>query len=417
MDPFIRDNLRFSLNGKKILLGVTGSIAAFKACDIIRFLRDCGAEVRVCLTHGAENFVTETTLETLSGAPVFKNFWGSSGAGTYHIDSARWGDLLLIAPATAHMIGKLAQGLADDFLSTEALAFLGPVLVAPAMNPAMYTHPAVQENVQKLRGRGTVILGPADGITSCGEVGLGRMLEPEEIVQAVARQFYGPSRHATALITLGPTQSALDPVRYLTNYSSGVMGASLAWAMAEAGYSITAVCGPVAVALPLGTKRIQVKTAQEMQAAVAQEWPQCQLFMSTAAVLDWDVKNPSSQKLKKGATETPKGGKPPLEFQENPDILAWVGEHKTKDQFALGFAAETENLIPHALEKMKKKQCDALFVNDVSQPGQGFQSPLNGGWLLNRGREEALEFKPCEKTELARKIRDTAFATVKKRFS
>ena len=280
MNPFLKENLEFALQGKKILLGITGSIAAFKSCDIVRYLRECGASVRVVLTQGAENFVTPITMETLSGAPVLNGFWSAdAGHGTHHIDTARWADLILVAPATANFIAKMAHGFADDLLSTEILAFQGPVLVAPAMNPAMFAHPAVQENISRLKARGTLILGPIEGKTSCGEEGLGRMLEPEQILEKVGSAFQprapelpssqgrDPSKRRSVCHHFRPTRSAIDPVRFISNRSSGLMGASLCWAAFQQGYRVTAICGPMDCVLPEGIEVLRVQTAGEMKEA------------------------------------------------------------------------------------------------------------------------------------------------------
>jgi phosphopantothenoylcysteine decarboxylase/phosphopantothenate--cysteine ligase len=400
MTPFVKDSLMPILRGRKVLLGITGSIAAFKGCDIIRHLRQCGAEVRVVITHGAENFVTKTTLETLSGNPVLSGFWNSEEKsqtqGTHHIDTARWADVILVAPATANLIAKVAWGLADDLLTTEILAFRGPLLIAPAMNPAMYTHPAVQENIQKLSSRGVKLVGPDNGLTSCGEEGPGRMLEPAQIVEQVAAAFYSVQNSKKLLITLGPTRSPIDPVRFITNRSSGIMGAALCWAAVEKGYQVTAICGPVEVPLPSGTLVHKVQTAEEMANIAQQEWPSHDVFISTAAVLDWDVKNPASQKLKK------EDGQPQIELVRNTDILACLCKEKREDQYVLGFAAETDDPIFNAQKKLKQKGCNAIFANDVSQPSQGFESQLNGGWWITS--DQILPLETAHKTEVARKL-------------
>lgn len=403
----LESNLHGSLKGKKILLGITGSIAAFKACDIVRFLRNCGAQVRVVLTPGAENFVTKVTLETLSGYRVLTGFWDAShdGIGTHHIDTARWGDLVLIAPCTANFIAKMAQGMADDLLSTELLAFRGPVLVAPAMNPTMYAHPAVQHNVRLLEERGVTLLGPAKGNTSCGEDGIGRMLEPSEIVEQVAAAFYAPPNNRHLVITLGPTQSAIDPVRFLTNRSSGLMGTALCWAAVQAGYRVTAICGPISdhvqAQLPASVEVIRVQTARQMSDAAIQLWKKdknsgADVFIATAAVLDWEIQNPATSKLKKDQ------GPPALELTKSPDVLALVSSSKTDRQFVLGFAAETESPVENALGKLRKKGCDAIFANDVSHSDQGFESAFNSGWWITP--TETLQFEKSTKQELARSI-------------
>jgi phosphopantothenoylcysteine decarboxylase/phosphopantothenate--cysteine ligase len=401
MNPFVKDNLEPILAGKKVLLGITGSIAAFKACDVVRFLRACGASVRVVLTQGAENFVTKTTLETLSGNPVLSGFWeiseNANSQGTHHIDTARWADLILVAPASAHFIGKMANGLADDLLSTELLAFQGPVAIAPAMNPAMYSHPAVQDNIQKLVSRGVRILGPSRGVTSCGEEGLGRMIEPETIVEEVSRSFSHPPLRRKVVITLGPTRSALDPVRYITNRSSGLMGAALCWAASQEGYDVTAICGPTEAPLPGDIRTIRVQTASEMYRASLEEWNTAQVFIASAAVLDWEFPQASSVKLKK------EQGAPQLRLERTPDILAEVCRLKKPDQYVLGFAAETDHHISNGIDKLQRKGCDAIFVNDVSANDSGFEVATNAGWWVTLP-DVAIPIENCKKTILARKL-------------
>lgn len=393
MHPELVDNLKPSLAGKRVLLGITGSIAAFKACDIVRHLKACGAEVRCVLTDSASRFVTPLTLETLSGEPVFTSLWNDGTQGTHHIDAARWADLALIAPATANTIAKLAQGMADDLLSTELLAFQGPVLIAPAMNPAMYAHPAVQANVALLKTRGVVFVGPAQGVTSCGEEGEGRMFEPEQIVEHVARAFYAPSNGKKCLVTLGPTRSALDPVRYLTNRSSGLMGAAIAWAARRAGFEVNVVAGPSDALLPADVTVTRVQTSHEMLAEASRLFPGCDVFVSAAAVLDWEVQAMSDQKLKK------EDGPPQIAFERSPDILGTLAAGKRPDQFVLGFAAETRNAVSEGVQKRLRKNCNALFANDVSLSSQGFESRMNGGWWI--GPTETFEITVRPKTELA----------------
>jgi phosphopantothenoylcysteine decarboxylase/phosphopantothenate--cysteine ligase len=387
-----------SLKGKKILLGISGSIAAFKACDIIRLLKKCGAEVKVVLTDSAQKFVTPVTLETLSGNAVLSSLWGNSSdlaQGTHHIDTARWADLALVAPATANVIAKLANGLADDLLTTELLAFQGPILIAPAMNPVMYNHPATQANVAKLVSYGHRILGPTQGETSCGEEGLGRMIEPEQIVERVASAFYAPLNGKKMIINLGPTRSAIDPVRYMTNRSSGLMGAALCWEAVRRGYQVTAICGPVSneVELPSSCEVRRVVTAKEMADETLTRWPKADFLIASAAVLDWDVRNPAKQKLKK------EEGAPRVQFDRNVDIVAAAGLSKKKTQYILAFSAETHNAIQFAVEKLASKGCDAIFANDVSIQGGGFESDRNGGWWISA--KDTFEIPMTSKAELA----------------
>jgi phosphopantothenoylcysteine decarboxylase / phosphopantothenate---cysteine ligase len=401
MNPFVKENLKLVYEGKKILLGITGSIAAFKACDIIRFLRECGAEVKVVLSSGGENFVTKTTLENLTGYPVLSGFWSSDHSdfafGTHHIETARWADLILIAPATAHVIAKIAYGFADDLLTTEVLAFTGPIYIAPAMNPAMFNNPIVQENKARIEARQIKFLGPTSGLTACGEEGFGRMLEPESIVKLLASAFYSPKKPQHVLITLGPTRTAFDPVRFMTNRSSGLMGASLCWAAVQKGYQVTAICGPTDAALPPTAVIHRVQTAQEMLIKSQEAWPSTDIFISAAAVLDWEAVSPSAQKLKKGS------GLPKLEIKKAPDILSTLSRDRKNHQFILGFAAETENPVENARKKLISKGCDAVFVNDVSKPNQGFESELNTGYWLS-SEWNPVTIPSCTKPELARKL-------------
>lgn len=411
------DYLSTVLEGKKILLGISGSIAAFRACDVIRFLRQCGATVRVVMTRGAENFVTRTTLETLSGFPVLSSFWANekdsessqnTGLGTHHIDTARWADLILVAPATAHTLAKIAHGFADDLLSTEILAFLGPVVVVPAMNPAMFANSTVQENIQKLLDRKIQILGPTIGVTSCGEEGSGRMIEPERIVEEVAQIFSlkvtgsdassTDSMNKNLLITLGPTRSPLDPVRYISNRSSGLMGAALCWAAVAKGFSVTAICGPTSALLPLNVRRLNIQTATEMAQLAQQEWPSHSIFIAAAAVLDWDIKNPASHKIKKEL------GPPVIEFSTNLDILATLSSSKLEHQYVLGFAAETQDVVKHAQAKRLRKKCDAIFANQVAGQTGGFESTQNAGWWIDE--TETTQFVMAPKAKIAHQILD-----------
>ncbi|MEO5970062.1 MAG: bifunctional phosphopantothenoylcysteine decarboxylase/phosphopantothenate--cysteine ligase CoaBC, partial [Bdellovibrionia bacterium] len=351
----------------------------------------------------------KTTLETLSGAPVLTGFWNTQKSsqaegtqpafGTHHIDTARWADLILVAPATAHFIAKAANGFADDLLTTEILAFQGPVLIVPAMNPAMYSHPAVQENIKRLLKYGTRFLGPTSGKTACGEEGLGRMIEPEAILELVASSFFKRPNGRKVVITLGPTRSSMDPVRYISNRSSGLMGASLCWAALQAGYRVKAICGPSQAPLPMveGIEIVRVQTAREMAEATLEAWPTADVYIGAAAVLDWEIKNPSLEKLKK------EQGMPLIEFEKNPDILSLVSQSKRSNQFVLGFAAETENALPNAKLKLNQKKCDAIFVNDVSKSTSGFESNFNSGWWLD-SKEEIVSYNVLPKTELARNI-------------
>lgn len=389
------DFLRPSLKGRKILIGVTGSIAAFKVHDLVRDLKKAGAEVRIILTASAKNFVTPLTLETLSGTKIQDDLWSSSELGTHHIEASRWADLFIVAPASANILSKMVTGLCDDLLSTELLAYQGNILVAPAMNPAMYQHAATQANLSTLRSRGIVVVGPVSGSTACGEHGLGRMVEPSDLLFEIARHFFEDRKEKRILISMGPTRSQLDPVRYLSNHSSGKMGAALAWAAVRKGYDVSIVTGPTQVALPRSSRIFPVATSQEMYDRVLELWPTAQIYIGTAAVLDWQFAQNTSQKLKK------ENGIPDLKLLPSPDILAEVGKSKTSNQFVLGFAAETDSLIEHAQRKLENKNCDAVFVNDVSQSDFGFGSDKNAGAWVS---DQVVEFQPMEKTVLADKL-------------
>ncbi len=346
---------------KNILLGITGSIAAYKSAELVRLLKDSGADVRVVLSAGAQNFITPMTLQAISGNRVHTELLDAENeAAMSHIKLARWADLILIAPSTSHFIAKLAHGFADDLLTTLCLAATAPIMIAPAMNAQMWAHPATQTNLQILAERNAVIIGPAYGEQACGEVGLGRMVEPEEIVAQV--QLF--TQHNTNLcgkrflITAGPTQEAIDPVRYLSNHSSGKMGYAIAKAAVARGATVTLISGPSILATPANVNRIDIITAQEMYEKVIKQIQHCDVFIAAAAVADYRVKQTAKQKIKKTSNHLN------LELERNPDILTEVGKLKPRP-FIVGFAAETENLIENAKQKLKQKKCDMIVANQV----------------------------------------------------
>ena len=355
------------LAGKRIVLGMTGGIAAYKVCELVRRLQDEGASVRVVMTPSAQQFVTTTTMQALSGQPVATDPWGADGArvdnAMPHIELSRDADALLIAPCTAKFIAKLAHGLADDLLSALALARCltppCPLLVAPAMNVEMWNNPATQRNVATIRADGIEVLGPASGSQACGETGAGRMLEPHELLEDIVA-FFQPKLLAgrRVLITAGPTFEPIDPVRGITNLSSGKMGFALARAAREAGAKVTLVAGPSALATPRGVRRIDVQTAREMFDAVMGYANRAEVFFAVAAVADWRVANASAQKLKKNAAGAP----PALQFEANPDILASVAAMPGAP-LCIGFAAESENVIAHARTKRAAKGVDMIVAN------------------------------------------------------
>ena len=352
------------LSGKHILLGITGGIAAYKSAELVRLLVKQGASVQVAMSEAATRFIAPLTFQALSGKPVITDPWAANTAsGMAHIALSREADLLLIAPATANCLAKLAHGLADDLLSTLALARNGPLLLAPAMNREMWSHPATQRNVATLRGDGVTLLGPACGEQACGEVGEGRMLEAAEILDAVIAHFQ-PRVLAgkQVLITAGPTFERIDPVRGITNLSSGKMGFAIARAAREAGAEVTLVAGPVHLPTPRGVRRIDVRSAQNMLQAVDTQAPEATIFIATAAVADWRPAHAAEHKIKKDGS----GDTPTLAFVENPDILAQVaqsGRARAGQLYCVGFAAESENLLAHASAKRVRKGVPLLVGN------------------------------------------------------
>ncbi len=354
------------LNGKRIVLGVSGGIAAYKAAELVRLLARHGADIQVAMSEGATHFVTPTTFQALSGKPVFVDQWDARMSNAMaHIDLSRQADLILVAPATADFMAKAAHGLANDLLSTMVLARDCPLLLAPAMNRQMWESPATQRNVTQLVQDGVGILGPGCGDQACGEVGLGRMLEPEEICEAVIG-FLAPKvlSGLRVLITAGPTFEAIDPVRGITNLSSGRMGYALARAAQQAGAEVVLVSGPVSLPVPLGVKRISVRSALEMYDQVMAHAANVDVFIGVAAVADYRVRNLAEHKLKKDH-----GGLQVLELTENPDILASVAAIPDAP-FCVGFAAESQNLEAYAEAKRQKKKIP-LIVGNLIQDGFG----------------------------------------------
>jgi len=385
----------------RILLGVSGGIAAYKAAELTRRLRDAGAEVRVVLTENAARFVTALTFQALSGQPVRSGLWDEAAeAAMGHIELARWAQHILIAPASADLIARLAHGLADDLLTTLCLASSAPLALAPAMNQQMWAHAATQANLDLLRARGVAVLGPGSGSQACGEFGAGRLLEADTIVAELTalRQRHMSAAGALAgtrvLVSAGPTFEDIDPVRYLGNRSSGRMGFAVAQAAAEAGASVQLVAGPVHLPTPAGVARSDVRSAREMHAAVMQHIPQCDIFISAAAVGDYRPAEIAAHKLKKT------GGALALTLTENPDILAEVAALK-KRPFLVGFAAETQNLHSYARAKLERKKLDLIAANRVDG-NCGFDAADNELLLLWPGGEEALA--RAAKPDLARAL-------------
>ncbi|WP_455232709.1 bifunctional phosphopantothenoylcysteine decarboxylase/phosphopantothenate--cysteine ligase CoaBC [Geopseudomonas aromaticivorans] len=388
------------LQRKRIVLGIGGGIAAYKSAELVRRLRDQGAEVRVVMTRAAREFITPLTLQALSGHPVFHDLLDPAAeAAMGHIELARWADLVLIAPATADLMARLAQGSADDLLTTLVLATDAPVALAPAMNQAMWRDPATQANAELLAQRGLRLFGPAAGSQACGDVGPGRMLEAEELAQRAADCFERSLlTGCRVLITAGPTQEAIDPVRYITNHSSGKMGFALAEAAAEAGAVVTLVSGPVHLPTPQRVTRVDVVSARDMLAACEAAMP-CDLLIAAAAVADYRPEVIAAQKMKKdpgsddGLT---------LRMVRNPDILATLAARADRP-FSVGFAAETENLLDYAARKLQGKNLDLIVANDVANPQIGFNSEDNAVSVIDR-ELHATRFAQASKGHIARQL-------------
>ncbi|MFL6563927.1 MAG: bifunctional phosphopantothenoylcysteine decarboxylase/phosphopantothenate--cysteine ligase CoaBC [Burkholderiales bacterium] len=383
-----------ALTGKRILLGVTGGIAAYKAAELVRLLVKAGADVRVAMTEAATHFIGTTTMQALSGQPVWTNLWDARvNDAMGHIELSRDRELILVAPASADFMAKLAHGLCDDLLSTLCVARRCPLMVAPAMNVEMWQNAATQRSAATLHADGVQIVGPASGGQACGEMGMGRMTEPADIFTDV-QFFFQPKRLAgrRVVVTAGPTEEPIDPVRVITNTSSGKMGYAVARAAREAGAEVTLISGPVSLSTPAGVARVDVRTAHEMFEAVKKDAKGADVFISVAAVADYRVKNPSTQKIKKG------NGAPRLELEENPDILAWVAG-QPKPPFCVGFAAESENLARNAKAKLSKKNLPLIAAN-IAQDGMGRDE--NEITLYDAEGEHPLGRGP--KLELARKL-------------
>jgi len=386
-----------SLGGRRILLGVTGGIAAYKSAVLVRELVTRGAEVRVVLTEGGSRFITALTLQALSGNRVHQQWLGSEDDGAMaHIDLARWAELVLIAPASAGFLARLSHGMADDLLATLCLATEAPIAVAPAMNRQMWAAAATQANIALLAGRGVVQWGPAEGEQACGEVGAGRMLEPAELVLALERQFAdGCLAGRRVLITAGPTREDLDPVRFVSNRSSGRMGFALAAAAQRAGAEVCLVAGPVGLDTPPGVARLDVWSAQQMLDTVMQQVADTDVFIACAAVADYRPGQVLTHKLKKQDDQLT------LQLQRTPDILAAVAA-LPQPPFTLGFAAETENLEANARAKLVDKRLDMLAANPVGRPGVGFDSETNA--LRVFWRDGALDLGRDTKIRLAERL-------------
>ena len=379
----------------RILLGVTGGIAAYKSAELTRRLRDRGADVQVVMTEAAREFITPMTFQALSGRPVRTDLWDPAAeASMGHIELARWPHRIVIAPATADFIARLAHGLAHDLLTTLCLATDVPITVAPAMNRLMWANPATQANVATLRSRGVTVLGPAEGDQACGETGPGRMVEPDAIVAAIftpraGTTARGPLAGRKVVVTAGPTRERIDPVRFITNRSSGKMGFAVAEAARDAGADVVIVSGPVNVATPAGVRRIDVESAEQMLRAVQDEMADTDVFIASAAVSDYRAREVAEHKIKKTSEQLV------LELARTPDILATVAAG-TPRPFVVGFAAETQNVERNALTKLENKKLDMIAANQVGE-GLAFDCDDNALTVYWKdGRRELARAPKCQ---------------------
>ena len=390
------------LTGREIVLGVTGGIAAYKSAEIVSRLRHLGANVHVIMTKNATEFVSPLTFQTLSANQVVTDtFQAPEYWNVEHVALAKRAEIFVIAPATANIMAKMACGIADDMLSTTVLATKAPVLLAPAMNTGMWTAAATQANLKTLQERGIQFVGPDSGILACGDEGAGRMSEPETIVAVICDRLNAKNDLAgkKVLVTAGATRERLDPVRYMTNDSSGKMGFAIAEAARARGAEVTAVYGSVTAQVPAGIRRIQIESAQELYDVMMREAPEQDIIIQAAAVCDYRFEKTAKNKIKKAEGEALT-----LTLTENPDVAKAVGAIKKKGQTLVGFAAETDNVKKNAAEKLKKKNLDMIVANDVTMPGAGFNVDTNIATLITKDGNEELML--MTKRELADKIID-----------
>ena len=382
---------------RRVLLGVTGGIAAYKSADLVRRLKRAGFEVRVVMTRGAEEFLRPLTFQALSGYPVHRELFDEEAeAAMGHIELARWADLVLVAPATADFLARLRYGLGNDLLTTLCLATLAPIAVAPAMNQQMWAAGATQENIAVLRQRGVMQLGPAEGEQACGETGAGRMLEPEQLSAWVQDYFLpGALTDLKVLVTAGPTREPIDPVRYISNHSSGKMGYAVAAAAFEAGAEVTLVTGPTDLAIPSGVNSVDVVSAAEMHQGVMSRVAHHHIFIGAAAVADYRPETVNDQKIKKNSVQMH------VDLEKTDDILADVAALPARP-FTVGFAAETEKLEEHARDKLVRKSVDLIAANRVGVERTGFSGDMNELEVFWSGGHRQLELAP--KHEVARAL-------------
>ena len=386
------------LTNKQIILGITGGIAAYKSAELTRILKGAGADVRVVMTPSATEFITPLTLQALSGNPVHLHLLDAEAeAGMGHIELAKWADLVLVAPASANFISRLASGQGDDLLTTLCLATDAPICLAPAMNQAMWRDDGTQANVKTITERDVKLFGPGIGEQACGDTGPGRMLEPEEIANLTAEQFQsGSLTGKTVFITAGPTREALDPVRYISNHSSGKMGYALAEAAVEAGAKVKLISGPVNIPAPERVERVSVESAEEMLEASMLDLGLCDIFIAAAAVADYRPTAIAEHKIKKGSEEIME-----LHLVKNPDIVATVANSSPKP-FTVGFAAETKDVLEYARSKLERKNLDLIIANDVSRSDIGFNSDENAVTVISASSTESLP--QASKRQLANRL-------------
>ena len=381
-------HLKFPIHhGARVQLGVTGSIAAYKALELLRIFHELEFIVGVTLTKAATQFVTPLSFEALGAEHVYTSMWEGTDSAFGHLEPAQEARCLVIAPATANIVAKLAHGIADEILSTQALAYDGPVLLAPAMNPRLWDAKATQANLAVLRDRGATVLEPASGMMACGENGKGRLTALPDIAAHVLKALTPQDMAgSTVLVSLGPTREFFDPARYWSNPSTGIMGAALAMAAWLRGAQVTVVHGPVDLWLPGSLRLIPVQTAREMFTACVDLWPTQDIGLMTAAVSDFSPVSHGTEKFKKRSLQE---GAFHIEFTANPDILRTLGESKTHRQKLLGFCAETSNLPAHAAQKLKEKNCDLMVANSIVSPGSGFGTSTNKVFVVDAiGRSE-----------------------------
>ncbi|MDF2606923.1 MAG: coaBC [Bacillales bacterium] len=394
---------------KNILLCVCGGVAAFKAVALTSKLVQQGANVKVIMTNSAMKFITPLTFQVLSKNEVYVDtFNESQPEAVRHIDLAKWADITLIAPATANVIGKIANGIADDMLTTTIMASVNPVIIAPAMNVNMYNNKIVQENINKLKRLDYIFFEPSEGVLACGDTGKGRLLEPEDIIDNL-KSIFNESNLLSGkkiLITAGPTIEKIDPVRFISNFSSGKMGYALAEQAARFGADVTLISGPTKLAPPKGVRIIKVNSANEMFDAVKQNFEINEIIIKSAAVADYTPEISENSKIKKNSDEMI------LKLKKTTDILKWLGEHKS-EKILIGFAAETNNALEYALDKLQKKNLDYIIVNDVSKEGAGFNVDTNIATLIGRDGTK-IDFPLLSKKDLAKQIFEVLYEKVVK---